>query len=161
MSFFEKIMAKNVSLIAKYAGAGGLLLLSVAILFWAFTRTDEERLIMPKTQVRGIVTYRGKPVPHALVILSGSSWSSTGQAGADGRFVVPNAPSGKVQVGINTSAGRGMMMGAIMQAAMSGDRSGAPSFVDVPEKYFSPASSGIEVDIPNTDGDNEISVVLK
>jgi hypothetical protein len=142
-------------------GAVLLILVAVGVLFWAFTRSDEEPMILSKASLQGKVTYRGKPVPHALIIVTGDQTSSTGTADVDGNYFVQYAPVGNVRIGVNTDAARGMMMGAIMSASMSGDRSGMPTFVDVPAKYFAPETSGISAEVTNKKGLNDFNIELK
>lgn len=142
-------------------GACSLVVLAVGILYWSFTRTDEEPLILSKASLQGKVTYRGKPVPHALVIVSNEQSSSSGTADAEGNYFVQYAPVGNVRIGVNTEAGRGMMRGAMMSASMSGERSSMPSFVDVPRKFFAPETSGISAELTNRTGLNELDIELK
>jgi hypothetical protein len=45
-------------------GSFALLLVAAGVLFWAFTRTEEERLDLSKATLRGRVTYKGQPVSN-------------------------------------------------------------------------------------------------
>jgi len=142
-------------------GVAALLVLSASLLHWAFTRTDEVPLILSKASLKGKVTFQGKPVPHALIIVSAESSSSSGTADAQGNYFVQYAPAGSVKIGVNTVAGRGMMTGAMMSAAVSGNKSAAPQFVDVPEKFFAPETSGITAQLANQEGLNAFDIDIK
>ena len=139
-------------------GVGALLVLSAGLLYWSLTRTEEVPIIFSKATLKGKVTYNDKPVPHALIIVSGESTSSTGVADAQGNYFVEHAPAGSVRIGVNTAAGRGMMTGAMMAASMSKSKSETPQFVDVPEQYFAPETSGITTQLSNEEGLNEFNI---
>ena len=139
-------------------GAAALLFLSATLLYWSLTRTEEIPLILSKASLKGKVTFKGKAVPHALVIVSGDDSSSVGMADAQGNYFVEYAPAGSVKIGVNTAAGRGMMTGALMSAAVSGDKKAAPEFVDLPEKFFAPQTSGITAQLANQEGLNEFDI---
>ena len=121
--------------------------------------SGQERIEFPKSSLEGKITYRGKPVPYALVIVTGGAQSSQGQADADGNYLVERVPSGPVKIGVNTDAGRGTMMGEVMAAAQSG--AAAPNFVDVPPKFFDPSTSEIETNIQDAKGVNRFDIELK
>ena len=107
--------------------------------------SKEERLERSEATLQGKLTYKGKPLPNALVIVAvANGIGSTGKSDADGNYLIPNAPAGEVQIGVNTDAGRGMMTGQMMAAARSNDKSVKPPvFIDIPKKYFEPGTSGI------------------
>lgn len=50
--------------------------------------SDVEPLELTDATLEGTVTYKGKPVPAALVIVTGDRGSSTGRAATDGTFRV-------------------------------------------------------------------------
>ena len=95
-----------------------------------------------------------------MILVNGDS-SSTGAADAHGNYTVPYAPVGKVSVGVNTTAGRGMMMSATMAAVQGGDKSAKPSFLDVPEKFFDPKTSGITAEVKDTKEPNTFDIDVK
>lgn len=150
----------NKSKLKQFAGVAVLFGIA-GFLFYYSTWTEEKRLILSKASLTGKITYKGKPVPYALVILVNGDSSSTGAADAHGSYTVPYAPVGKVSVGINTAAGRGMMMSATMAAAQGGDKSGKPSFLDVPEKFFDPKTSGITAEVKDTKEPNTFDIDVK
>ncbi|MEQ1829651.1 MAG: carboxypeptidase-like regulatory domain-containing protein [Pirellula sp.] len=137
-----------------------LLIVACGTLYWAFTRTEEVPLILSKASLKGKVLYKGKAVPHALIVVSGSETSSSAQADAQGHFRVEHAPPGKVAVGVNTEAGKGMMRGAAIAAAMSGSKADMPTFVDLPAKFFAPETSGLSIEVKNKDGENEQDILI-
>jgi hypothetical protein len=70
----------------------------------------------------------------------------------NGHYKMENVPLGEVSIGVNTSAGKGMMMGKAM-AASKGQSSAIPKITEVPTKYHDPSTSGIKTTIskgPNT-----------
>jgi hypothetical protein len=144
----------------KIAAAVVLSLIAIGTLYWSFTRTEEVRLILSKAILKGKVSYKGKPVPNAFVIASGNPMASTCMSDARGNYLMLNAPVGNVMIAVNTDAGKGMMRGAMMASAMGGDKSTAPSFVDLPSKFFDPVKSGIETDVKNKDGENVYNIEL-
>lgn len=122
----------------------------------------EQVLVLPEAILEGSVTLNGKPVPHALVLVAGENApAAQGFADAEGRFRISNCASGLVKIGINTDAGRGNMMGAVMASQHGGNSSAAPNFVDIPKKYFDPSTSGIETQIANAEGVNTFDIKLK
>ena len=150
----------NKSKLKQFAGIA--ILFGIAgFLFYYSTWTEERRLILSKASLKGKITYRGKPVPYALVILVGGDLSSTGAADAHGNYTVSYAPVGKVSVGVNTVAGRRMMMSATMAASQGGDNSATPSFLDVPEKFFDPKTSGITADVKDIKEPNTFDIDVK
>lgn len=125
-----------------------------------FGCSDVERLELPKGTAEGSVTYKGKPVPYALVIFSGENTTATANADAQGNYKMEYVPAGTLDVGVNTDAGRGIMMSAMMAAGQDKDSGREkPSFVDVPKKYFDPQTSGITV--TTTEGANKLDIVVE
>lgn len=124
--------------------------------------SDEERLIIPDSKLAGKITYKGKPVPHAMVIVTAlDGIAATGDADADGNYQVEHAPEGEVQVGVNTDAGRGKMMSATMAAAQSDGKSSAPEFVDVPKKFHNPATSGLTTTVTSGAATTAFDIEIK
>ena len=112
--------------------------------------SEEERIVFSEATLEGNVLYAGKPVPHALVIVTNGSSSFNTQADAYGKYKLEHAPTGQVQIGVNTEAGRGMMMGQMMAASQGAEGAEKPKFVDLPKKFFEPTTSGLTATI--TDG---------
>ena len=122
--------------------------------------SEEEAIALPENTAEGSVTYKGKPVPHALVIFTGENVSATANADAQGNYRMEYVPAGTLKVGVNTEAGRGMMMSARMATSRDEGSGGKkPSFVDVPKKFFNPETSGITV--TTTEGANEVDIVVE
>lgn len=150
--------------ILKYLGAGALLFVAIAVVSWALLRSDEEPLVLSKATLKGRVTYKNKPVASAMIIVAadtGNSVAGTGISDSNGNYFVTFSPVGTVKIGINTDAGKAMMRGASMAAAISGDKSAMPVTSDVPQKYFSPETSGITATLNNVDAENEFNIDLK
>jgi hypothetical protein len=119
---------------------------------------DVERLELSNATLEGTVTYKGQPVPYALVIVTNENASSTGNAASDGTYKVEHAPLGQVQIGVNTDAGRGLMMSESM-AVRQGDKQPAAKFVAVPKKFHSPSQSGITTTV--VDGVNQFDIKIE
>lgn len=140
---------------------GLLFLLAGGLIYRYVTYTEEERMILSDAKLSGKITYKGKPVPYALVIVSNDNSSSTGPADAQGNYTVDHAPVGNVEIGVNTAAGRGMMMSAVMAAKYDKDSNEKPSFVDIPPKYFNPKSSGIATQVTKPRDTNNFNIEIK
>src|SRR5262249_61302369 len=71
---------------------------------------------LPETgaTLEGTVTYGKEPVLVAMVIIQGEGGAATAYVGDDGRYKAVNVPLGKVQIAVNTAAGKGQMTGKIM-----------------------------------------------
>ena len=118
----------------------------------------EERLKLSDATLEGTITLNGKPVPYALVIVAhAKDPAAQGTADASGKFMVQHVPLGEVMIAVNSDAGKGMAMGKVM-AAKKGEGE-APTFVDVPKKYFSPKTSEITTTIK--EGANTYNIELK
>jgi nicotinamide mononucleotide (NMN) deamidase PncC len=147
----------------QYIGAGALLLLAAGVLVWSFTRSDVEALVISNATLKGKVTYKSKPVSNAMIIVAAegvTTVAGVGYSGNDGSYLVQNVPIGKVQIGINTDAGKAMMRGATIAASMTGDKSNMPVFSDVPKKYFNPESSGVSTVLSNFEAENTFDIEL-
>ena len=150
----NKSKVKQAFLITFLFGIAGFLL-------YYSTWTEEQRLVLSQATVKGKITYKGKPVPYALVIMTNEKSASTGAADADGNYTVQNAPPGKVSVGVNTAAGRGMLMSATMAAIQTGDKSSKPSFLDLPAKFFDPSTSGITAEVKDRKEPMDFNIEIK
>jgi hypothetical protein len=125
------------------------------------TYSEEVPMILSDAKLSGKITYKGKPVPYALVIVSNDTSSSTGPADAQGNYTVDHAPVGAVEIGVNTAAGRGMMMSAVMAARHDKESHDKPSFIDIPPKYFNPKTSGLTTTVSNPKDNNSFDIVIK
>ncbi len=116
-----------------------------------------EPLKLSNATLEGTVTYQGKPVPFALIIVTNGKETATANADAQGKFKVEHVPLGQVQIGVNTDAGKGAAMSAIMAARQGGGQ--APTLIDIPNKYFEPSRSGITTTI--SDGANTFDIKIE
>lgn len=117
-----------------------------------------ERLNLSNATLEGTVTYQGKAVPYALIIVTNGKESATANADAMGKFKVEHVPLGQVQIGVNTDAAKGIAMSAIMSQRQGGGGQ-APTLIDVPKKYFEPSTSGITTSI--SDGANTFDIKIE
>lgn len=109
------------------------------------------RLELSGATLEGTVTYQGKPVAYALIVVANNSDpASTGNANADGHYKLVNVPLGQVQVGVNSDVGR---------SAMSRIAGSQAKFVDVPKKYFEYSTSELSTTI--TPGTNTYDIVIE
>lgn len=144
---------------------GLLALLAGAFVFLASCGERGQRYPETGATLEGVVKYRNKPVPLALVIVVGKDTSANGKADEEGRFKVENVPLGEVEIGVNTDAAKGEMMSKSMAGAYKGpDGKGAgklkmPELVEVPNKYFDPTGSGIKTTVKK--GANTYDIELK
>lgn len=120
----------------------------------------EQRIVLPEATLTGTITYKGKAVPHAMLVVAGDAQAAQGFADEYGRFSIKNCPSGTVKIGINSEAGRGNMMGTMMSAKMSGNKDQKPAFVDVPKKYFDPSTSGVVTQVNDPKGTTNYDIKL-
>jgi hypothetical protein len=95
-----------------------------------------------------------------MVVAAGDTMSAQTYADKDGKFKLEKCPSGSVKLGVNTDAGRGNMMGAMMSAQMSKDKSAVPVFVDVPKKYFDPNTSGVVAQVNDPKGVTQFDIKI-
>lgn len=105
--------------------------------------SDVEPLELSNATLEGKVTYKGKPVPYALVIVENGQQSGTSRVATDGTYRVEHAPTGEVQVAVNTDAGRGMMMGEARAGQHGDGTKPTATFVGLPKKFHDPSTSGI------------------
>lgn len=123
--------------------------------------SEEQPLVLPDASLSGKITFKGKPVPHALIIVQSEQRAATGFADAFGTYQVNHVDAGPVKIGVNTDAGRGHMRGAEMAAGQTDDKSAKPSFIDVPKKYFDPTNSGLTFTVSDPKGNNSHDIELK
>ena len=114
----------------------------------------EERLPETGATLEGTVTYGTEKVPVALIIVTGTSGSATGEIDeATGRYKVENVPLGEVKIAVNTEAAKGQMKGKLMSGYYKGPEAKAkgimtpPRIVDVNKKYANPDTSGLRTTI--------------
>ncbi len=115
-----------------------------------------ERIPQSNATLEGTITYKGKPVPYALVVASGQGASATTNVENDGKYKMEHVPLGQVKIGVNTEAGRGMMMSQMM--ASKKGAAPKPEFVEVPKKFHEPGTSGLTTTI--SDGPNTLDIKL-
>jgi hypothetical protein len=91
-------------------------------------------------EVSGSVTLGGTPVEAGLVtLLADDGRTASAELKEGGRFSLPNAPRGKVYVGVNTQMLRGREQLTVKQT--KGKEKGG--FLHVPARYADPKSSGL------------------
>ncbi len=121
---------------------------------------EEQALVLSDATLKGKVTYKGKPVPYALIIMMGTKGTATINADDSGNYTVEHVEVGEVKIGVNTDAGRGHMMSATMAAAQTKDKSLKPSFVDLPKKYHDPNTSGLTFNVTQAKGVTEHDIKI-
>lgn len=119
----------------------------------------EERLPETGATLEGTITYDGETIHFAQVQALGDGKSAIGRVGEDGRYKIENVPLGEVTIGVNTSAAKGEYMSMAQSRANRGPETKGkanvplPKFVDVPQTYLNPESSGLKTTVkqgPNT-----------
>jgi hypothetical protein len=108
---------------------------------------------LPETgaTLEGTVKYGSEEIQFAMIMVQSPAGTAFGSIGDDGRYRLVNVPLGEVQVAVNTAAARGDFQSAVMAAgAMTGGPEGKSGrkrvnvkFIDVPPKYYDPATSGL------------------
>ncbi len=132
---------------------------AAACCFALISCSDEVPLELAENTVEGAITYKGKPVPYAVVILSDGKQSASGTAANDGTYKIEHVPVGTFQVGVNTEAGRGVMQGALMAARQTKTKVEGAKFVDIPKKFHEPTTSGITTTIK--EGANKYDIKIE
>jgi hypothetical protein len=118
------------------------------------------------TTVSGTVTYNGKPVHFALIIVQAVNGGAVanGSIQPDGKYEVKNAPVGEVKVAVNTDAGKGELITAQMQGGMYTGPDGKKAkrvsidYNQVPKKFQSPETTTITTTLNK--GDNTFDIVV-
>jgi hypothetical protein len=113
--------------------------------------SEEQRLDLSNATLKGKVTFKGQPVPHAMVLVENEKMRMSGMVDEKGEYQVPYAPVGNVKVAVDTMSVRGMM-----PPSKSG-----PKLVDIPKKYTDPKTSGITTTISSSTGEMEFDIVLE
>jgi hypothetical protein len=115
---------------------------------------------LPETgaTLEGKVTYGAQPIMVAMIVIQGEGGMATAFIGEDGRYKAENVPLGKVQIGVNTDAGKGQMTGKMMAQSQSKGQGSLPKIIDVPAKHADPTTSGITTTINK--GGNSFDIVI-
>ena len=109
--------------------------------------------------LEGTVTYAGQKIRVAMIIARAEKGDSAETFMTDdGRYKSENVPLGEVTIGVNTAAGRGVMIGRQMAASKVKGGPPLPQVIDVPAKYADPRTSGITTTI--NPGANTFDIVI-
>jgi len=145
----------------------GLLLISSSVLLTASCGSNAP-VALPEsgTTVSGTVTYNGKPVHFALIIVQAVNGGAiaNGNVQPDGKYVVQNAPVGEVKVAVNTDAGQGDLKIAQMQGGMYTGPDGKKAkrvnldYNQVPKKFHTPETTTITTTLNK--GENTFDIVV-
>jgi hypothetical protein len=112
----------------------------------------------PKGSAKASVVHDGKPVTTGTLVLdSGKGYTASSPAGADGKFELKgpggaDIPVGTYKVGITPPPAPPPPAGAT-------EMPGPPKIEGLPEKFYNPASSGVEVEIKT--GKQDLEIILK
>ena len=111
----------------------------------------------PETkEVSGKVTFRGRPLPTGMVVLSSRSGELLEPAGIDreGEFRI-QAPAGTYRAAV-------VAMPSLNQVAagQNPEESAGPARSLIPERYGSPETSGLEIEV-KPEGPNEVTLELR
>jgi len=155
----------------RFHRALGLILFATAVSLTASCGSNApEALTQSGATLEGTITHNGRPVQFALVIVqsaSGAGAPATGKAGPEGRYTVPNVPTGPVKVAVNTDAGQGDLKTAQMQGGMYSGPDGKKAkrvnldYNQVPKKYHTPESSTLTTTIASGSNTFDIDVPTK
>jgi hypothetical protein len=110
-------------------------------------------------RVSGTVSYRGRPLPDGTVVLLASDGRAYhGQIGSDGRFAIPEVPSGETHVAISS-----LVEGTRSNGRVAGGGHGrvglqAPRVSRIPIGYSDLAQSALKATIA---GDTDLDLDLK
>jgi hypothetical protein len=125
----------------------------------------EDKLAETGATLSGTITYQGNPIEFAMITVKGTNGSPAyGKVGPDMKYRVENVPLGEVQVSVNTSAAQGDFQTKIRQQNQTAldpsasTKISAPKFVDVPQKYFDPATSGLKTTVQKGENTYDITV---
>jgi hypothetical protein len=132
----------------------GFPLIALAVLLSASCESRSVRLPESGATLEGTVTYGGEPIEFAMVLVQSDTASAQGKIFEDKHYRVENVPLGEVRIGVNTSAARGDYQSKMMAS----QGKGGGKFIDVPAKYFDPATSEIKTTIDK--GSNTYNIVI-
>jgi hypothetical protein len=111
----------------------------------------------PKGVVKAKVTCEGKPVTKGTLMLdSGKGFIASGKAGADGTFELKGPQGEEIPVGKYKVS---IVPESTPPAAGATAMPGPPKLEGVPDKFYSPVTSGVEVDIAT--GKQDLTIDLK
>jgi hypothetical protein len=122
-----------------------------------------EKLPETGATLEGTVKQGKEDIRFALVIVVGDRTSATGKIGEDGRYKVENCPLGEVKVAVNTEAGRGDYMTAVMSKSYQGPEAKGTkrvplTFVSVDKKYHDPETTPLRTNVK--EGTNTYDIVI-
>jgi hypothetical protein len=124
----------------------------------------ESKLEESGATLTGTITYQGAQLEFAQVTARQGDKNAQGIIGADGKYKIENAPIGEVTIGVNTAAQQGAFTAKQMAAGAANVDPNAPKkismpkFVNVPEKFFDPASSGLKTTVQKGDNTYDIKI---
>jgi hypothetical protein len=127
------------------------------------TGSYEVRLPETGASLEGTVTLGEEKVQFAQVTVMGEKSSATANV-QEGRYKIENVPLGAVRIAVNTEAARGDFISQTMAHSYKGPGSkgggtGArPRFVNVPNKYWEPETSGVTTTVKK--GANTFDIAL-
>ena len=135
--------------------------LMAAFMIYRTVRPPLDELPETGASIEGTITYNGNPVPQALVVVAGEDRSANSFLSTPGKYQVQNVPLGEVKIAVNTQAAFGRMRADVMRESKgkADPNAGSSGFVSVPEKYASPATSGIVTTIK--EGTNVFEINIK
>jgi len=107
--------------------------------------------------LEGTVTYGSDKLAAALIIAQGADLAVTGFLDDSGHYKLENVPVGDVNIGVNTVAGKGQMMGRKTAKARTKEGD-VPKVLDLPAKYQDPMKSGIKTTVNK--GANTFDIVI-
>ncbi len=118
--------------------------------------------------VTGTITYQGKPVNGAALLLYGPSSQSadfTIPVDQEGKFSSTDVPPGDYKVVVQPSAGssgpstKGMTPAQMAEMKDKLDAMKTPATIKIPAKYLDPKSSDLQMKV--TGGKEEVNLELK
>jgi len=111
----------------------------------------------PKGSVKAKVTHDGKPVTKGTLMLdSGKGFVASGKAGADGAFELKGPQGDQIPVGVYQVA---ITPESTPPVAGAAAMPGPPTLEGVPDKFYSTATSGVEVEVKA--GQQDLAIELK
>jgi hypothetical protein len=141
-----------------------VLFLCLGLPFISACGVRESKIDESGATLTGTITFQGAPLEFAQVTARQGDKNAQGVIGEDGKYKIENAPIGEVQIGVNTAAQQGAFTAKQMAAgAASADpnapkKINMPKFVNVPEKFFDPATSGLKTTVQKGDNTYDIKI---